>query len=87
MADGRTYPNPDRPGMHAVDANTGKILWSTLHDDHCGDRAACHPGISQVVTVVGDMVIGGAMDGIARAYSIETGEILWQLDTTSSSYR
>jgi len=87
MADGRTYPNPDRPGMHAVDANTGKILWSTLHDDNCGDRDACHPGISQVVTVVGDLVIGGAMDGIARAYSIKTGEILWQLDTTSSTYR
>ena len=84
MADGRTYPNPDRPGMHALDANTGEILWSTIHTDECKGRAFCHPGISQVPTVIGDVVVAGAMDGIARAYDIETGAIVWSLDTTQS---
>ena len=86
MGDGRTYPNPDQPGMNALDANTGKILWTTLHDDECGERTGCDPGISQVVTVVGDLVIGGAMDGVIRAYAIETGEVLWQMDTTTGTY-
>jgi len=82
MADGRTYDNPDRPGMHALDINTGKILWSTIHDDRCEGRNFCHPGISQVPTVVGDVVFAGAMDGIARAYDVASGEILWQIDST-----
>jgi polyvinyl alcohol dehydrogenase (cytochrome) len=86
MADGRTYPNPDKPGMNAVDANTGEILWTALHENGCGDRSYCHPGISQVVTVVGDLVLGGAMDGVIRAYSIKSGEVAWQLDTTAKDY-
>ena len=86
MADGRTYPDPDRPGMHALDANTGKIIWSMLHEDRCDGRAHCHPGISQVATVIGDLVIGGAMDGRVRAYHISDGSIAWELDTTAQSW-
>lgn len=86
MADGRTYPNPDRPGMHALDANTGEILWSELHDDTCLERKYCHPGISQVVTVMGDVVIGGSMDGKVRAYKVASGELVWQLDTTAQPW-
>lgn len=84
MADGRSYPDPDRPGMHALDANTGKILWSQLHEDDCDGRRSCHPGISQVPTVIGDTVIAGAMDGKVRAYDIKTGDVLWSLDTTEA---
>ncbi len=86
MADGRTYPNPDRPGMHALDANSGAILWSTLHVDQCAGRTHCHPGISQVPTVIGDLVIAGSMDGVARAYAIDTGSIIWQLDTSQQDF-
>lgn len=82
MSDGREYPDPDRPGMHAMDINTGEILWSRLHDDQCDGRNFCHPGISQVPTVIGDVVVAGAMDGIVRAYNLQTGDIVWQLDTT-----
>ncbi len=84
MADGRSYPDPDRPGMHALDLDTGEILWSTLHEDQCAGKAYCHPGISQVPTVIGDLVFGGSMDGTARAYDTKTGKVLWQLDTTDT---
>ena len=86
MSDGRSYPTPDRPGMHALDANTGELLWSTLHEDRCDGRAHCHPGISQVPTVIGDLVIAGSMDGVARAYSIDTGTIIWELDTSEQKF-
>ena len=82
MSDGREYPDPDRPGMHAVDINSGKILWSTVHENQCDGRKFCNPGISQVPTVIGDVVVAGAMDGVVRAYDLQTGEIVWQLDTT-----
>ena len=86
MADGRTYPTPDRPGMHALNANTGELLWSTIHEDKCGGRAHCHPGISQVPTVIGDFVIAGSLDGMARAYAIDTGRIIWALDTSQQEF-
>ena len=82
MADGRSYPDPDNPGMNALDANTGKLIWSVLHENQCDDRPYCHPGISQVPTVIGDMVVAGSMDGLVRAYAVNSGEILWVLDTT-----
>jgi len=82
MADGRSYEDPDRPGMHALDINSGEILWSTIHDDRCAGRNFCHPGISQVPTVIGDVVVAGAMDGIARAYDLVTGEVIWEIDST-----
>ena len=84
MTDGRDYDFPDSPGMHALDANTGEILWSSVHDDQCAGRSFCHPGISQVPTVVGDTVVAGSMDGMARAYDLDTGEVVWTLDTKAS---
>ena len=82
----QTYPDTARPGMNAVDATTGEILWSTLHEDKCNGREFCHAGISQVVTVIGDLVVGGSMDGILRAYSIQDGRVLWELDTTKDEF-
>lgn len=84
MPDGRSYDHPDRPGMHALDASTGEILWTRLHENQCGDRRFCDPGISQVPTVIGDMVFAGAMDGVTRAYDIASGKVLWELDTTDT---
>jgi len=86
MTDGRTYPTPDRPGMHALDANSGDLLWSTLLEDKCDGREHCHPGISQVPTVIGDLVVAGSMDGVARAYAIDTGKIIWELDTSQQEF-
>ena len=86
MEDGKTYPDPARPGMHAIDATTGEILWSTLHEDKCDGREFCHAGISQVVTVIGDLVVGGSMDGTLRAYSIVDGRVVWELDTTKGKF-
>ncbi|MYF49964.1 MAG: PQQ-binding-like beta-propeller repeat protein, partial [Gammaproteobacteria bacterium] len=82
MADGREYDTPDRPGMHALDIRTGEILWSSLNPDACKGRDFCHPGVSQAVTAANGVVYAGAMDGVLRAHDVETGAVLWELDTT-----
>ncbi|MCY3641291.1 MAG: PQQ-binding-like beta-propeller repeat protein [Gammaproteobacteria bacterium] len=82
MADGREYETPDRPGMHALDIRTGEILWSSLNPDACKGRDFCHPGVSQAVTAANGVVYAGAMDGVLRAHDVETGAVLWELDTT-----
>ena len=82
MADGRTYDHPDRPGVHALNAATGETLWYAEWPDRCDGRSFCHPGVSQAITVISNMVVAGGMDGIARAFSESDGRLLWELDTT-----
>ena len=82
MADGREYPNPDRPGLHALDIRTGEVLWSSLNPDACKGRDFCHPGVSQAVTAANGLVYAGAMDGVLRVHDMETGAVLWELDAT-----
>ncbi|MCC5888626.1 MAG: PQQ-binding-like beta-propeller repeat protein, partial [Gammaproteobacteria bacterium] len=83
MPDGREYPNPDRPGLHALDIPTGAPIWS-FHSPHdvCHGRQFCDPGISQAITATSELVFAGALDGVLRIHSAQTGEVLWSIDTT-----
>lgn len=83
MPDGREYPNPDRPGLHALDVPTGAPIWS-FHSPHdvCEGRQFCDPGISQAITATSELVFAGALDGVLRIHSTATGDVLWSIDTT-----
>ncbi len=78
-------PEKARPGMTAIDAETGQILWSHLQDNVCGeDRKTCDPGISAPVTAIPGAVVAGHLDGFLRIYDKETGSVLWEYDTARS---
>ncbi|MFA7584877.1 MAG: PQQ-binding-like beta-propeller repeat protein [Novosphingobium sp.] len=79
---GRKIKEPGRSGLHAVDARTGKILWSTINPNICGGRKYCDPGISAAATAIPGLVFAGAMDGRLRAYDGATGRVIWEVDTT-----
>lgn len=84
MSDGRVYTEEARPGLHAVDIATGEIAWyAKAPDNVCGDRPFCHPGISQAVTLAGDVVFAGGMDGVLRVHNSKDGSELLTLDTTA----
>lgn len=71
-----------RPGMHAVDAATGKLLWSHVQEDVCPDELQfCDPGISAAVTAFPGAVVAGHLDGFLRIYAREDGRLLWEYDT------
>lgn len=74
---------PGFPGLHAIDARSGKILWRALaRKDACHGRDAnCDPGISAAVTAMPGVVFAGHLDGWLRAYDGKTGKIIWQADT------
>lgn len=76
-----TYDDRGFPGMHMVDANTGKLVWSGPFFDDCNGRVPCEPGISAATTAIPGAVIAGHIDGWLRAYERETGKVLWQTDT------
>ena len=79
---GRAIDEPGVPGLHAVDAATGSVLWSSLDEDNCGGRKFCDPGISAAVTAIEGAVFAGHLDGMLRAYDSETGAVLWARDTS-----
>ena len=80
--DGRTYKEPGRPGLYALDMKTGQYIWKHPYaGEGCASREFCHAGISQVVTAAPGVVLAGSMDGVVRVHDSATGEIVWQYDT------
>lgn len=75
------FKGPPRAGMHALDARTGEVRWSTLADDRCNGLQYCEPGISAAVTAIPGAVIAGHMDGRVRAYDRASGKVLWETET------
>jgi polyvinyl alcohol dehydrogenase (cytochrome) len=70
-----------RPGLYAINAETGALLWSSPAPDVCGDLQDCDPGIGQAITAIPGAVIAGHFDGRLRIYSSEDGKMLWELNT------
>jgi polyvinyl alcohol dehydrogenase (cytochrome) len=82
MQDGRTYPDPAQPGLHALDLRTGAIVWRhPLAGEGCEGRPFCNPGISSAVTAAPDFVMAGGMDGVLRIHDVATGELVWSYAT------
>ena len=85
-------PTPELPlagvGLHALDIETGKVLWSKKGEGDCsGDRkaryAACATriGFSPAPLVVDGAVLQGSVDGILRVFDSATGNEIWRYDT------
>jgi polyvinyl alcohol dehydrogenase (cytochrome) len=79
------------PGLHAVNVDTGDVVWSYESKPDCtGDRATrvrtCQTviGLSGAPTVIDGVVIEGSVDGYLRAFDGATGELLFQYDTARS---
>jgi polyvinyl alcohol dehydrogenase (cytochrome) len=85
---GGNEPRTQKPGIHAVDATTGKVLWTFVAEPDCsGDRAkrvrscSSNIGLSAAPTVVDGALVAGALDGILRVFDARTGEVLFTYDT------
>ena len=77
------FTGPRKPGLFALDARDGSILWHTPAPDVCAeaDKPACDPGLSAAVTAIPEVVFAGAFDGHLRAYDAASGAVLWDFDT------
>lgn len=75
------YTTEARPGLYALDARDGTLLWSSPAPHTCADKPDCDPGISHAITSIPGAVIAGYLDGFLRVHSSEDGRVLWQMDT------
>ena len=77
-------PETARPGVSAVNAVTGEVLWTHVQENVCGEgRPFCDPGVSAAITATDGAVIAGHLDGIIRIYDRNSGEIIWSYNTTT----
>lgn len=78
---------PGKPGLYALDVSDGSMLWEAPADNICAETARyCEPGISQAITAMPGVVFAGHMDGRLRAYSSESGEVLWEFYTDQRKF-
>lgn len=76
---------PGHPGIHALQPSTGEFIWRNDLPDKCEEsRFLCWRGISAAVTSTPDLVFGGGLDGIFRAFDAEDGSTLWETNTRQS---
>lgn len=66
------------PGVHALDATTGELIWSAPSPDVCGDTPRCTPGVSHAITAIPGAVIAGYLDGRIRIHARGDGRLLFE---------
>lgn len=79
--DPRIAQPPGSPGLYAISAARGELLWSAPAPDSCAGRRGCSPGISAAISATPDAVIAGGMDGVLRIHAAADGKLLWQFDS------
>ena len=69
-------------GVHAVKLDTGAPVWATPPPTMlCAGARGCSAAQGAAVTAIPGIVFAGSMDGGVRAYSADTGAIVWTFDT------
>ena len=84
----RKYDWDPKPGVYALNIDTGEIIWTFPLDDDCKKRnevtdgnGNCFKGFSAPPSVGSDVVFAGALDGRLYGIGKETGKYLWEFDT------
>ncbi|RLP54213.1 MAG: hypothetical protein D6160_11135 [Ketobacter sp.] len=73
-------PDEERPGVFALDLNTGDILWEQ-HPTHMYQGEEFNSSFSASVAVTNDVVFAGSLDGVMHAFKSSDGTPLWTFDT------
>ena len=69
-------------GLTALRIGSGEKVWYAPPIACApGAKPGCSPGQPAAVTAIPGIVFSGSMDGRLRAYSSESGRVLWEFDT------
>lgn len=70
-------------GLFALDAATGKIVWSTPPPKPaCLAKPGCTAAQLAPPSLMDGVVFAGSMDGHLRGYAMDTGKIIWDFDAS-----
>jgi polyvinyl alcohol dehydrogenase (cytochrome) len=82
-------PDRGRPGLWALNARTGAVVWDDPQSTDPNCRWAkqwCDGAMSQAISVIPGAVFAGSYDGHFRAYNSVTGKVLWDFDTGAEPF-
>ncbi len=69
------------PGLVAVSAGSGEIVWQTRGAALCAGRERCVGIVGAPPLATEEVVFAAAVDGVVYALDRASGEVLWQYDT------
>jgi len=69
-----------RDGLYALDAWSGRLLWSSPVQTYC-TRTACAGNQAAALAIPG-VVFAGSADGLLRGFDSRSGRMIWEYDTT-----
>ena len=70
-------------GLFAIDAATGKVLWTTPPPKPaCLGKPGCTAAQLAPPSAIEGVVFAGSMDGHLRAWEMAAGKIIWDFDAT-----
>jgi polyvinyl alcohol dehydrogenase (cytochrome) len=73
------------PGLFALDLMKGEVVWKSTSDpENCEGKEGCYNSNSAAPSLIPGVVFAGGLDGHARAYDAENGEVLWDFDTLTT---
>jgi polyvinyl alcohol dehydrogenase (cytochrome) len=70
-----------RPGLFAIRAEDGSLLWRATTQTICNGRADCDGAIGAPPTATEEVVFAAGMNGSVHAFARETGKRIWHFDT------
>lgn len=71
------------PGIYALNLATGALEWE-IHPTHEYAGLTSPSLFSAALSISNDVLFGGSLDGVVRAFSTVDGTELWSLDTAES---
>src|SRR4029079_17273685 len=80
VVDGVMYTIQSPNDVIALDATTGKTIWTYLHKPAAGTVNPCCGNLSRVVAILADKLFLATLDAQMIAINAKTGKELWKTD-------
>lgn len=80
VVDGVMYTIQSPNDVIALEAATGKTIWTYLHKPAAGTKNPCCGNLSRGVAILGDKIFLGSLDARIIAINAKTGKELWNTE-------
>ena len=85
VVDGVMYTVQSTNDVIALDAATGKTIWTYLHKPAPGTKNPCCGNLTRGVAILGDKLFLASLDAQMIAIDAKTGKELWKTDVADTS--
>ena len=81
QAAAESVPARPQPGLVAISATRGSVLWETSGPDLCGGRIPCDGAVTAPPLATTEAIFAAGLDGVVYALDRDSGKQIWSFDT------